>query len=280
MSIFAGAERSRSCGHGLIGLCAVFGACVSLMTYATRPEATPVTVLPLAPASTASPALSARAGPASSASAMPRPRSTAAAVARRGPGPAVTVSRAEQHPALPGGSPAPRSWGPLATLGLAFAAVSAALAWAVKRDLGRDPDRGPGTPLPSRRAALSAAAAATAVTLRPQVALADIPPGGEVVYPDYIRTPSGVQYKDARAGAGDKIAERGDRVVYTWEGYTIGYFGRPFQRNNGPQGGAFENEEGNNRFVLGRGEVIPALDDVCGIVMPPPPPKEPRCPPL
>jgi FKBP-type peptidyl-prolyl cis-trans isomerase len=70
-----------------------------------------------------------------------------------------------------------------------------------------------------------------------------------------------VQYKDARAGAGDKIAERGDRVVYTWEGYTIGYFGRPFQRNNGPQGGAFENEEGNNRFVLGRGEVIPALDD-------------------
>jgi len=25
--------------------------------------------------------------------------------------------------------------------------------------------------------------------------------------------------------------EQGDRVVYEWEGYTIGYFGRPFEVN-------------------------------------------------
>jgi hypothetical protein len=54
-------------------------------------------------------------------------------------------------------------------------------------------------------------------------------------YEDFIVTPEGWSYRDVKPGKGD-MAALNDRVVYDWSGYTIGYFGRPFQAKGGPQG--------------------------------------------
>ncbi|KAL2651642.1 hypothetical protein R1flu_019770 [Riccia fluitans] len=40
-------------------------------------------------------------------------------------------------------------------------------------------------------------------------------------FPDYVETPSGLQYKDLREGAGP-APEQGDQVMVDWGGYTIG----------------------------------------------------------
>lgn len=53
----------------------------------------------------------------------------------------------------------------------------------------------------------------------------------------------------------------GDRVVYEWEGYTLGYFGRPFEAKNGVKGGDFSNDRDYDRFVVGGKSVIPALEE-------------------
>lgn len=47
-------------------------------------------------------------------------------------------------------------------------------------------------------------------------------------YPDFQQTDEGWSYKDVKIGNGDS-PKTGDRVVYEWSGYTIGYFGRPFE---------------------------------------------------
>lgn len=47
-------------------------------------------------------------------------------------------------------------------------------------------------------------------------------------YPDFQQTNEGWSYKDVKVGNGDS-PKTGDRVVYEWSGYTIGYFGRPFE---------------------------------------------------
>lgn len=62
-------------------------------------------------------------------------------------------------------------------------------------------------------------------------------------YPDYTQKDSGLQYKVVKQGEG-RVPEVGDRVVVDWEGYTIGYYGRPFQTRNKVQGGAFDSTEG------------------------------------
>lgn len=43
---------------------------------------------------------------------------------------------------------------------------------------------------------------------------------------------SGLQYKDLRAGSGGEGPAEGDTVVVDWDGYTIGYYGRPFEARN------------------------------------------------
>jgi len=54
-------------------------------------------------------------------------------------------------------------------------------------------------------------------------------------YEDFILTEEGWSYKDVKVGAsqagrGDgELIKDGDRVVFDWSGYTIGYFGRPFE---------------------------------------------------
>jgi hypothetical protein len=81
------------------------------------------------------------------------------------------------------------------------------------------------------------------------------------LYPDYVQKPSGLQYKVAKEGTG-KSPETGDRVVVDWEGYTIGYYGRPFQTRNKVKGGAFDATDADNlRWIVGSGTVVKAIDE-------------------
>jgi hypothetical protein len=91
---------------------------------------------------------------------------------------------------------------------------------------------------------------------------------------DYTESESGLQFKDVKKGSGASPAV-GDRLVYDWEGYTIGhelpprtlgllrrgpralmgfgcrYYGRIFQAKNGVKGGAFDKDIDYQRFVAG-----------------------------
>ncbi len=86
------------------------------------------------------------------------------------------------------------------------------------------------------------------------------PPEFVTSQPGFERTRTGLQIKDVKEGTG-AAAATGDRVVYEWEGYTIGYFGRPFEKKAGLKGGDFAGERDYSRFVVGRGEVVPALEE-------------------
>ena len=72
-------------------------------------------------------------------------------------------------------------------------------------------------------------------------------------YEDFTEAPEGYSYKDVKVGAGSALVGEGDRAVYEWSGYTIGYFGRPFERKGGPQGGAFDKDLDYARTVVGKG---------------------------
>ena len=78
-------------------------------------------------------------------------------------------------------------------------------------------------------------------------------------YEDFVQTPNGWSYRDATVGKGPEAA-LGDRCVFDWSGYTIGYFGRPFNAKGGPQGGAFDKDLDYSRTVLGSGQIVPALE--------------------
>jgi hypothetical protein len=47
-------------------------------------------------------------------------------------------------------------------------------------------------------------------------------------YSDFTKSKEGWFYREVNPGSGAP-AKEGDRVVFDWSGYTIGYFGRPFQ---------------------------------------------------
>ncbi len=79
-------------------------------------------------------------------------------------------------------------------------------------------------------------------------------------YSDFTKTEEGWQYKDVKLGSGDVTLELGDRAVFDWSGYTIGYFGRPFEAKGGPQGGAFDKDLDYSRTVIGSGTVVPGLE--------------------
>ena len=80
----------------------------------------------------------------------------------------------------------------------------------------------------------------------------------EMSYEDFAKAPSGFSYKDAVLGKGQAPA-RGDRVVIDWTGYTIGYFGRPFETKKLKE--LDSKDDPYLRFELGAGGVIPALED-------------------
>jgi|UPI000581AABB FKBP-type peptidyl-prolyl cis-trans isomerase len=78
-------------------------------------------------------------------------------------------------------------------------------------------------------------------------------------YDDFVTSPEGFSYRDVTVGKGE-AAKPGDRVVFDWSGYTIGYFGRPFQAKGGPQGGAFDKEIDYARTVIGSGTMVKGLE--------------------
>ena len=80
-------------------------------------------------------------------------------------------------------------------------------------------------------------------------------------YDDFIKSEQGWSYRDVKPGTGDVIVKPGDRVVYDWSGYTIGYFGRPFQAKGGPQGGAFDKDVDYARTVVGSHAIVKGLEE-------------------
>jgi FKBP-type peptidyl-prolyl cis-trans isomerase len=78
-------------------------------------------------------------------------------------------------------------------------------------------------------------------------------------YSDFEKTSEGWSFRDVKAGQGESPAW-GDRVVFDWSGYTIGYFGRPFEARGGPQGGAFDKDLDFSRAVLGQNTIVHGLE--------------------
>lgn len=86
---------------------------------------------------------------------------------------------------------------------------------------------------------------------------------------DFVMLDSGVQYKDAKVGGDASVTpQRGDRVVFDWSGYTIGYYGRVFEAKNKTRGGAFAEEREHTRYVFGEGRLIPALEEAMATMHP------------
>jgi FKBP-type peptidyl-prolyl cis-trans isomerase len=79
-------------------------------------------------------------------------------------------------------------------------------------------------------------------------------------YPDFTVSPEGWSFREVTPGKGGAKAALGDRVVFDWSGYTIGYYGRPFQAKGGPQGGAFDKDLDYERTVLGSGKMVKGLE--------------------
>jgi FKBP-type peptidyl-prolyl cis-trans isomerase len=137
------------------------------------------------------------------------------------------------------------------------------------------------TPTTTRRAALlsllSAAGLAAAPAradvkgYEPMAALRDKDYGkSRMTYPDYDTTPSGLQYKELRAGDASAASPRpGDLVVIDFDGYTIGYYGRPFEARNKPKGSSFvDDDKEYYRFTLGKDKVIPAIQEAVADMKP------------
>jgi FKBP-type peptidyl-prolyl cis-trans isomerase len=114
-------------------------------------------------------------------------------------------------------------------------------------------------------ATIASAAGLSLMTSSPAVVNADDADGSMFApkfvqeYADFTRTPEGWSYRDVTVGTGESPS-MGDRVVFDWSGYTIGYFGRPFEAKGGPQGGAFDKDLDYSRTVLGSGEVVKGLE--------------------
>jgi FKBP-type peptidyl-prolyl cis-trans isomerase len=79
-------------------------------------------------------------------------------------------------------------------------------------------------------------------------------------YDDFIKDPEGWSYRDVNKGGGSTNPRDGDRVVYEWSGYTIGYFGRPFEAKGGPQGGAFDKDQEYSRIVIGSHTIVKGME--------------------
>ena len=113
-----------------------------------------------------------------------------------------------------------------------------------------------------RNILLNSATMVSGVCLLPHTAFAveENPPKFIQEYPDFTTSKEGWSYKVVTPGKGDVTAAFGDRVVFEWSGYTIGYYGRPFQAKGGPQGGAFDKELDYERTIIGSGKMVKGLE--------------------
>lgn len=111
----------------------------------------------------------------------------------------------------------------------------------------------------------SRAAAAVADTSDKSLKMEDMPrlnglSKRRTKFPDFTVTPSGLQVKEITRGKPDgQPAGLGDTVVLAWEGYTINYFGRPFETRKLQETSKVQVEP--LRFKVGDGTVIPAIDE-------------------
>ena len=78
-------------------------------------------------------------------------------------------------------------------------------------------------------------------------------------YADFTKAANlpGLLFKDGKVGSGS-TPEPGDRVVIDWTGYTIGYFGRPFETKKLKELDA--KDDAFLRFEVGAGTLIPAIE--------------------
>jgi FKBP-type peptidyl-prolyl cis-trans isomerase len=135
----------------------------------------------------------------------------------------------------------------------------------------------PGVPMSvSRRRALgvsAAAAAAAFLDASSRPALAEFQTSNEYmpslegkdygkskyVYPDFVQLPDGLQYKTMKEGTGAEMTS-GKKAVIDWDGYTLGYYGRPFEARNKSKGGAFTGDDKEFvRFTADDPKIIPAF---------------------
>lgn len=81
-----------------------------------------------------------------------------------------------------------------------------------------------------------------------------------VKMPGFEALPSGLQVKDVDPGrSGTAEVKLGDAIVFTWEGYTINYFGRPYEtRTLQKMAGVVADPF---RFTVGDGTVIAGIDE-------------------
>ncbi|CAK9010005.1 Peptidyl-prolyl cis-trans isomerase FKBP19, partial [Durusdinium trenchii] len=111
----------------------------------------------------------------------------------------------------------------------------------------------------------------------PSWAMEDIGEGGDLGYekqdglkpglgkkrtrvPGFTALPSGLQVKDVNPGRNETSAAKlGDFVVFTWEGYTINYFGRPFETQTLQKMSGVEPNP--VRFQVGDGTIIKGIDE-------------------
>eukprot|EP00535_Pseudo-nitzschia_heimii_P006751 CAMPEP_0197182154 /NCGR_PEP_ID=MMETSP1423-20130617/6207_1 /TAXON_ID=476441 /ORGANISM="Pseudo-nitzschia heimii, Strain UNC1101" /LENGTH=264 /DNA_ID=CAMNT_0042632531 /DNA_START=143 /DNA_END=937 /DNA_ORIENTATION=+ len=131
------------------------------------------------------------------------------------------------------------------------------------RDDDDDEDkRSNGTQLTDRRRMLLSSAVVTTTTAIVAASNA-LPAAADEVnlqqYEDFTKAPEGWSYRDVKVGSGASPST-GDRAVYEWSGYTIGYFGRPFEAKGGPQGGAFDKNQDYSRTVIGKGDVVKGVE--------------------
>ena len=81
-------------------------------------------------------------------------------------------------------------------------------------------------------------------------------------YPDFVFTESGLQYKDMVEGKG-AVLKPGQTALVDWDGYTLGYYGRPFEARNKTKGGAFTGDDkGFITISVDDDKVIPAFREV------------------
>jgi hypothetical protein len=122
----------------------------------------------------------------------------------------------------------------------------------------------------TRRALLlGGAAAAASLAVIPQIAGAEVEtPKFVQEYADFTETKSGWRYRDMKEGSGGVMATKGDRVVFDWSGYTIGYFGRPFQAKGGPVGGAFDKDLDLSRTIIGSGTIVKGVEEALTTMKP------------
>lgn len=118
-----------------------------------------------------------------------------------------------------------------------------------------------------RNAIIAASAGASSALLKKEnAAMAEdtsmFSPSFVQEYGDFTKSDTGGwSYRDVSPGVAGRRASLGDRVVFDWSGYTIGYFGRPFQAKGGPQGGAFDKDLDYARTILGSGKYVRGLEE-------------------